>query len=591
MLIYFEGHNYPKELILPFLQDGETGKAAVLVQDSGKGWYPQHIGYLFVSNDNYKGPVFILPKLFLTKVGDREVLLGKRGIFPEDIYDTESDKNPLTAQGYEYFLPELSLWLFRAIARYRDEAGRDKDSEAQNNLDYVTPDNNSRDQDFLSTAIHLIDFLSDHRNLFTQITKINNSGHSAVDWHKTIQTQPFIRGGKAIYTELLTKDKSRNIDEELIVLYYSVLRYLKEKFHFRIQLGDINYDLKSVSEIQRYLDTGIGKRRMRDMKGKYYRDDLRSLWTLLDDFFTFNSCNDDKDPIKEKLIIKDFELVFEKMVDFLIGDSDKLTDLKNLKEQKDGKLIDHIYLDRSLLTRKNNIYYIGDSKYYKTDTHPEGVALYKQFTYARNAIQYNIERYNLEGKANPNSIRYRDEETESYNITPNFFIIPSIGSCELEFDTPSLTPSDWKHKSSQFKDRLFDRDTLLLREYKISLIALLAAYGAYEGSWTAPLRKIIREDMISFLNKTYAFFEVVPEPIPIYSGDSEAKKVAEIPFLLYHHNRLAGKAYKTEDGTPVLTLAFERGSKDGESDLLEVRNNIATSISGGSITDPVTLKP
>lgn len=589
MLIYFEKYEYPKELVLPFLQDGETGKSAVLVQDSGKGWYIEHIGYLFVSNDKYKGPVFVLPKNFLSKVGDRDTLLGNPGIYPEDICDTESDKNPLTAQGREYFLPELSLWLFRAIARYRDEAGRGKDSEAQNNLDYVTPDNNSRDQDFLSTAIHLIDFLSDHRNLFTQITKINNSGHSAVDWHKTIRTQPFIKDGRAIYPELLTKDKTRNIDEELIVLYYSVLRYLKEKFHFRIQLGDINYDLKSVSEIQRYLDTGIGKRRMRDMKGKYYRDDLRSLWTLLDNFFTFNSSKNDKNPIKEKLIIKNFELVFEKMVDYLIGDTGKLTDLK---EQKDGKLIDHIYLDRSLLTGKNNIYYIGDSKYYVTDSHPKDVALYKQFTYARNAIQYNIEQYNLNKNANPNSIRYRDEETEGYNITPNFFIIPSVGSRELDFDTPSLAPSEWQPKSSrQFNDRLFDRDTLLLREYKISLIALIAAYGAYEGSWTAPLRKIIREDMISFLNDTYAFFEVVPKPIPLYAALSDDRKVSEIPFLIYHHNLLAGKVYKTEDNAPVLTLAFERSSPRGKADLKEVQDNIATSIAGGSIDIPVKIKP
>lgn len=591
MLIFFEDYGYTAELISKYLSDKEAkGGYVVPVKHEDDGWRILHIGYLFVSNDFYKGPVFILPKTFLSKVGGRENVLGRQGIFPEDVFDTESDNNPLTVQGYEYFLPELSLWLFRAIARYRDEAGRDRDSEAQNNLDYVTPDNNSRDQDFLSTAIHLIDFLSDHRNLFTQITKINNSGHSAVDWHKTIQTQPFIKGGKAIYPDLLTKDKSRNIDEELIVLYYSVLRYLKDKFHFRIPLGEINYDLKSVSEIQRYLDTGIGKRRMRDMKGKYYRDDLRSLWNLLDSFFTFNSSKDDKNPIKEKLIIKKFELVFEKMVDHLIGDSGKL---QKLKEQKDGKLIDHIYLDRSLLTGRNNIYYIGDSKYYGTDKHPEGVALYKQFTYARNAIQYNIEQFHLiqdeKPVQNPNSIRYRDEETEGYNITPNFFIIPTIDSCELEFDTPSLAPSEWQPKASrQFNDRLFDRDTLLLRAYKVNLIALIAAYGAYEGSWTAPLRKIIREDMISFLNDTYIFLEVTPEPIPIYAGD---EKVAEIPFLIYHHNRLKGKVYKTEDNTDRLTIAFERNSDLGKADLKEVRDNIATSISGGSIDIPIIIKP
>lgn len=587
MLIFFEDYSYPEELISTYLagKDAKSGYA-IPVKHEEDGWRIQHIGYLFVSNEKYKGPVFILPKLFLYKVDGKDTLLGRQGIFPEDIYDTDKDENPLTVQGYEYFLPELSLWLFRAIARYRDEAGKDKNQEDQNNLDYVTPDNNSQDQDFLSTAIHLIDFLSDHRNLFTQITKINNSGHSSVDWHKTIQTQPFIKDKQPYYTQLLTKDKSRNIDEELIVLYYSVLKYLKDKFHFRISLGEINYDLKSTSEIQRYLDTGIGKRRMRDMKGKYYRDDLRSLWSLLDAFFTFNSSKDDKNPIKEKLIIKNFELVFEKMVDYLIGDTGKLSELKT---QKDGKLIDHIYLDNSLLTRQNNIYYIGDSKYYDTDNHPVGVALYKQFTYARNAIQYNIEQYHLRHKENPNAIRYRDDETEGYNITPNFFIIPTIESGDFEFNPPTLTPSKWHPKTSkQFEDRLFDRDTLILREYKISLISLIAAYGAYESSWTTPLRKIIREDMISFLNDTYTFFEVTPKPIPIYAGD---KKVTEIPFLNYYHNHLKGKIYKTEDNTDKLTIAFESNSALGKTDLEDVRTNIVTSISGGSIDMPIKLKP
>ena len=120
--------------------------------------------------------------------------------------------------------------------------------------------------------------------------------------------------------------------------------------------------------------------------------DLRTLWTLLDAFFTFNYSRDDKEPITEALAVNNFEIVFEKMVDYLIGDNSKLADLR---KQKDGKLIDHIYMDSSLIGSDSNIYYIGDSKYYKTDNEIEGVALYKQFTYARNAIQYNIDQYYL----------------------------------------------------------------------------------------------------------------------------------------------------------------------------------------------------
>ena len=395
-----------------------------------------------------------------------------------------------------------------------------------------------------------------------------------------------IKEGTPYYLDLRIKDKAVNIDEELIVLYYSVLRYLKEKFHFPITIGDVPYVLKSKSEIQNYLDTGVGKRRMRDMKGKYFRDDLLHLWALLDAFFDLNVSRDDKDPIKESLTTKNFNKVFERMVDFLIGDSDKLAALKN---QKDGKLVDHIYLDKSLIGKKHNIYYIGDSKYYQDGSHPEGVSLYKQFTYAKNAIQYNIDQFYLKHSQNPNAIRYRDKDTEGYNVTPNFFVIPKIEENNLDFTSPSFGPTDWRPKPNKhFEDRLFDRDTLLLREYSINLIFLIAAYGAYEDCWTGTLRKTIRDDMVQLLNDTYKFFKIEPMDIPLYSQNGQ---VGTLPFLRYFRLLLEGKAYKENEGSKEIILAFEKEGPIGEKDYREVRENIEGYVQGGSIETPITLEP
>lgn len=592
MRIYFENYRYPdRATIAPYFTDKETDKLVVPVQYDTKenGWYIEHIGYLFISSSAYSGPIFVLPKSFLKPESDakgaKDTVLGFKGIYPELVIDTESEENPLTAQGKEEFLPELSLWLFRAMTRYREDCNKEKDYDSLNDLNYLTPNDSAQDRDFLSTAVRLMDFLSDHRNLFTQISKINNSGRSSIDWHKTIQQDAFVHKGKPFYLDLQIKNKAINIDEELIVLYYSVLRYLKEKYHFRIVLGDVPYDMKRPSEIQRYLDTGVGKRRMRDMKGKYFRDDLRSLWDMLDAFFTFNTSRDDKNPIREALVVKNFELVFEKMVDHLIGDTGEVADLKKLK---DGKFIDHIYLDKSLIGKDSNIYYIGDSKYYETDKHPEGVAFYKQFTYARNIIQYNIDHYYIHSHRNLNSVRYRDKETEGYNITPNFFIVPKIDKEQMNYDMPSFAHTDWIPETSKhFEDRLFDRDTLILREYSINLLFLIAAYGAYED-WSKPLRSEIRTDLINYVKSLYKFFEVVPEPIPLYAGD---KKVGEIPFLNYHYNRLRGKVYKVNDKAKSLIIAFEREGDYGPVDYEDVKENIATSISGGSIEQEMPLEP
>ena len=554
------------------------------------GYYLEYIGYIFVTSEKYSGPVFILPKLFLAvDVSDpekRETLLGESGLLPELIFDTDKDDNVLTLSGRETFLPELSLWLFRAMVRFREDCKKEKDHENLEKLYQLTPQDNSRDRDFLSTAIRLIDFLSDHRNLFTQIHKINNSGRAAIDWNKTIRKYPYIKEGKPYYLDLQIKDKAINIDEELIILYYSVLRYLKDKFHFPITLGDIPYELLSPSEIQRYLDTGVGKRKMRDIKGKYFRDDLRTLWTLLDAFFTFNYSRDDKCPRKEALAVKEFDAVFEKMVDRLIGDTSKLAALKN---QKDGKLIDHIYMDKSLIGKDSNIYYIGDSKYYSDSHDIEGVPLYKQFTYARNAIQYNIDQYYIKHKANPNAIRYRDKDTEGYNVTPNFFVRPKIKSDTLDFDTPSFSASGNQPKPNKhFEDRLFDRDTLLLREYEINLIFLIAAYGSYEDHWATSIRTTIREDMLQFLTDTYTFFKIQPKDIPMYS---QTGLVGTIPFVRYFHSILAGKAYKEQDDANEIYLAFER-TPQGERDSAEVLDEIKYAVEDqAALSHPIELKP
>lgn len=317
MRIYFEGYEYPEELIVPYLRDKEINKFVVPVHrgDADK-WYVESIGYLYVASQIYNGPIFLLPKSFLLKDPSNPkgklTLLGKPGALPEGIIDTEDKENILTAEGHETFLPELSLWLFRAMSRYVEDCKKEHDEDGLKDLNYRTPDNETSDHDFLSSAVHLIDYLPDHRNLFTQINKINNSGRAAVDWHKTFQQYPYIKDGKPYYLDLRIKNKVLNINEELIVLYYSVLKYLRDKFHFPVALGDIPYELKSPSEIQRYLDTGVGKRKMRDMKGKYFRDDLKNLWSLLDAFFTFSSSRDDKTPLKEALVVKDFDIGLRK---------------------------------------------------------------------------------------------------------------------------------------------------------------------------------------------------------------------------------------------------------------------------------------
>lgn len=245
-------------------------------------------------------------------------------------------------------------------------------------------------------------------------------------------------------------------------------------------------------------------------------------------------------------------------------------------------------MDKSLIGSKYRIYYIGDSKYYPEESHPTGVPLYKQFTYARNAIQYNIDQIYFKKRQNPNAIRYRDNDTEGYNITPNFFVSPKIEPGNLDFSKPSFAPSNWKPTPNKhFVDRLFDRDTLLLREYNINLVFLIAAYGAYENCWASTLRKTIREDMIGFLNELYDFYKIKPRDIPMYSQNG---LVGSWKFTKYFRTLIEGKAYREDENSDEIILAFEKTSQ-GNKDYTEIRDEIKDAIQGGSIDTPVKLMP
>ncbi len=154
------------------------------------------------------------------------------------------------------------------------------------------------------------------------------------------------------------------------------------------------------------------------------------------------------------------------------------------------------------------VWYIGDSKYYRltqdsSDGGPSSSGPYvkdfgaksyiKQFTYAKNVIQEMVNRINepkrkgkREDDCGVDPANYRDEETEGYAVTPNFFVSGIVKERytleEHKFELVKLKPEDQrKMESCHFPDRLFDRDTLLLQQYNISFLYVLASYVGAPG--------------------------------------------------------------------------------------------------------------
>ena len=156
-------------------------------------------------------------------------------------------------------------------------------------------------------------------------------------------------------------------------------------------------------------------------------------------------------------------------------------------------------------------------------------------------------------------MRYRDELTEGYNPTPNFFIRGTIDEKDLSYSEHKLTryqEDEKKCSNKHFENRFFDRDTLLLLTYEINFLYVLSSYVQNRGY--APdntLRKQFREDVIKAFEEQYRFYELWPE--------APAKKKRD--FVEQHFKQLLGKVYQTEDGTLILALKKEGDTVMDES--------------------------
>lgn len=544
----------------------------------------QCVGYFYsVEKDD---SVFILPKVFIkvTKRINPETNKEEKEFHafgrynPEDIiYVKEDDKadevKSLFENGDNAVIFELSVWIYRAITQFVNRRGSENvvnDIVIQNPISA----NGEKSQTLLDTILQLMDFHKKHRNLFTYISIVNSSGNNKIHWAKTIsKTQPIVKDNNPYYIEFKNKNKVFNFDEELIVLFYSTLAYLSDTYSFRIK-SDVQYKLLPTHKIKDFIKYGGGTRLLKRIRRKYFTDELVKLWKLLYVFFEKAEQIESHQCHEDKLLVKNFNLVFEDMIDFLIG-SEVGKDVPSvLKNQPDGKIVDHIYKERSLID-DNEIYYVGDSKYYSDDSDVGEYSIYKQFTYAKNIIQLNINL--LDEKWRPcidshYGLRYRDELTEGYNITPNFFIRGEVDSENITYEESIESHKDnvWNR---HFHNRLFDRDTLILREYNINFLYVLSAYAIHLDSngRRDALRARFRNDLIKSLAKKYSFYKVKPR---------DGYKLEDI--VKKHFYDFAGRMYRSKDDDKYILVALEnsecRNSKDyphisafyGDSEVYEI---------------------
>jgi len=496
MHILIEEHKYPAETVHKIL-DGITS-----LRDIDGMISVNYVGYFY--NPTLKDCVFILPKVLLEDVDGQELVFGHAN--PEDIVNLEITEQ-LTQIEHD-FIYELSVWIYRAIAVYRDNA-IDSTIIKQQNLLQMGNGRLRQCNTFLDILLALQRFNRENQDFFFYVLRNMHSGFNKINWTRTIShSSAIVQEGHPIYPNPINKKRRINFDEELFVIFFSILHYIHDIYGFPVKIN-INFPLITGEKFKSYL-SGMGRTRMLQIKYKYFSDKALYLWELCFAFFDQSrKINVEKD-IKEYLLSKNFNIVFEAIIDELIGDKNLP---KELKDQGDGKRVDHMYQYRELTNDliEKPIYYIGDSKYYKRNTELGKEAVFKQFTYARNVIQWNIDLFNDASKEEQEGhIKLRDDVTEGYNIIPNFFISAQQITLKRD-DNIQLTDKERKYfQSRHFENRLFDRDTFLIAHYNVNFLFVVALYGRNNATekkrWKVKVREMFRREIQGMLEKNFSFY-------------------------------------------------------------------------------------
>ncbi len=540
MILLFESAKYDSQAIEPLL--GERYYRPIgsgMVQIDYVGYY-----YQAPANDS----VLILPKVFL-KNGQTFL-----GYAPDQWLNLPQNKDlqtELKQNKQTDFLFRFSVWLYQAIKIFGQRQPDSTITDAAD-LQYITEPNGQRHLSELEIINSLLRFNRDNPSLFTFIKRYNTSQKQQVSWQRTVSKQtPIIQNGLPVYVETVNKRKNIDSDEELFVLFFSVLKHLNKTYNLKSTLS-LLYEPVSEREFKKLLDGG-GTRRLKQIRNRYYSDKMRQLWQLLYAYFDRAERAKSQKEFREIVLVRDFNIVFEDMIDSLLTDPAQPLP-KKLKEHKDGKILDHIYEYQSLIAPHDSIYHIGDSKYYSDGNTMAQSSVYKQFTYARNVIQLNIDLLK-EGKlAQP--LRYRDDLTEGYNVTPNFFISALVNDL-LSFKTDDLLLRPEKLKpNNHFIDRLFDRDTLLLQAYNINFLYVLANYVTQNRTETTRFRestrRLFRSHLVEYLNSQYVFYKIIPTELTLED------------FVTQHFRLLNGQMYRPSHFENAILVAIK---KNGSLDL------------------------
>ena len=507
-----------------------------------------YVGYYY--HPQLRDCVFILPKVL---VNEENKVFSR--LDPHDIIDLDNCTELLSEE--RSFIYEFAVWIYRAIEVF-NKSNPKNDIVYRRQIAEMGKGKRMLSNTFLDILLSLLRFNKEQHSFFTTILRNLHSGYNKINWIRTIsRSAAWVQDGRPVYLNPVNKKRQIKTDEELIIIYFSILNHISETYGFPVDIS-LGFELIKGRKFEHYLK-GYGKRRLQQIKYRYFSDIQLCLWELCYAFFDKAHQIHIVAEQREYLLVKNFNIVFEAIIDELIGDKEPP---RGLKEQDDGKRVDHIYSYRNLTNNEEDkpIYYIGDSKYYKIGNQVSAESVYKQFTYARNVIQWNLNLFLDESKENKElqktHPKYRDDRTEGYNVVPNFFISAKMDE-KLSY-ADNISASDCKENtflSRHFTNRLFDRDTLLVYHYDVNFLYVVSLYARenkfQKAQWKEKVRELFREKIQAALTEKYAFYAMRAKP-----------GVDDKEYLETHFQQLLGKVYMPfQQYDDIYSLALDNDEK------------------------------
>lgn len=550
MRILIEGYHYQASdvrEIIKGLNFFENANHEVMVK---------YVGYLY--NPHIKDCVFILPKVIVDRNGKAFSHLN-----PADIIYVEKAEG-LTEEERK-FIYEFAVWIYRSLCVF-NKYNPKNDIIYHKQMIQAGLNHRHMSNTFLEVLLALINFNRKNQNFFMTILKNIHSGHNKINWTRTIaHSTAIIQNNEPIYLNPINKKRFINFDEELLIIFFSILHHISGKYGFPVSIN-VGFDLITGTKFNNYLN-GFGKVRLRQIKYKYFSDKALELWELCYAFFDKSHNISVASELQEYLIAQNYNIVFEAMIDELVGEK-KENIPSELKDQEDGKRVDHIYEDIGLINTNNrSIYYIGDSKYYKLGNNITTESVYKQFTYARNVIQWNMNLF-LDNRQEETC--YRNKLTEGYNIVPNFFISARMDDC-LSYSQDIYQTENEKKSfiSRHFENRLFDRDTLLVSHYDVNFLYIVSLYAQdndnTKNQWKQKVRKRFREEIQEMLKSRFAFYAMTAHP-----------GVNADEYIKANFQSVLGKLYQPYHRDEYFSLALDKDElykEENEALLNELRKS------------------